>query len=210
MKTQRQTNDVLNSDVGGVYKSSIIENLKLYPKTTLIFVMTCFSLALHLYSTRILNASYDLSKFPVPYYEAQLSFSADKIKEWYSYIIEEQTLGIYLKTQHIDFIFISSVLLLHFFALMLISRFYPQDNKGRKLLIVCALVSTIAPLADIVENLISYVMLASPNDFPDWLAFLYSFSAAIKFAMFTFAYITAAIGLLIGIFVYFKSVMTSE
>jgi len=169
------------------------------PSVMALLVIVVLALLFNLYSTKILNASYAESLYPVPYFEAQLSFSAEKIKGWYAYMSEQNTLGIYKRTQHIDFIFILSVALLHFFALVLISRLFVKESSGRRIMIICAYISLLAPLAEELENLVSYVMIASPVDFPDWLVYPYSGFAAFKFAMFTFAYLAAAIGLLVGV-----------
>jgi len=187
----------------------MISRLMLYPTTLVVFGGACLSFILNIYASRILNASYEASKFPVPYFEAQLSFSAEKIKGWYSYLIEENTLGVYVTTQNIDFLFIVSILLLHFFVLLLISRLYPENSRGRSLLVICALLSAIAPIADALENLVSYIMLANPGSFPDWLAYIYSFFALVKFAMFTFAYIAAVIGIVVGLF-YFLTARSAK
>lgn len=188
----------------------MIQKLIQSPKALVIFIIVIVSLLFNFYASGILNASYEESKFPVPYFEAQLSFSAEKLKSWYSFLNRENTFDIYLKTQYIDFLFILSVLLLHFFTLLLISRLFHEDSKGRKILIVCALLSTIAPIADAVENLVSFIMLANPVNFSNWLAYLYSSLAALKFAMFTFAYIAAIIGLLVGLFSFIKSKRTEN
>ena len=66
-------------------------------------------------------------------------------------------------------------------------------------MVICALISAIAPIADQLENLVSYVMLANPRDFADSLAYIYSSFAAIKFAFFVFAYVTAPVGLIAGL-----------
>lgn len=66
-------------------------------------------------------------------------------------------------------------------------------------MVVCALISAIAPISDQLENLVSYVMLANPADFADVLAYIYSSFAATKFAFFVFAYIVAPLGLIVGV-----------
>jgi len=141
----------------------MVEYFRYKPSVVTLCVITLFAVMFHLFATKILNASYAESKFPVPYFEAQLSFSAEKIKGWYAYMVEQETLSIYTKTQHIDFIFILSVLILHFVVLVLISRLYPDASKGRRVMIICAYISMLAPIADALENLVSYVMLAKPR-----------------------------------------------
>ncbi len=157
------------------------------------------ALALNLAATRWLDASYAASAFPVPYYEAQLSFDAQRLKDWYAYLSERGTLGLYLRTQHIDFAFIASVLALHAAALLWVSRLFPGPSRWRQLMVWASLLSALAPLADAVENLISYVMLVNPQDFVPALALAYSSAAAVKFAMFTFAYLAFAAGLVMAL-----------
>lgn len=166
-----------------------------------LLVITLLSLLFNLWATDLLNTAYAASAFPVPYWEAQLSFSHEKLKLWYSFLIHNGTLERYVHTQHIDFIFIASVLLLHTAALLLISRLLPAGSAGQKLLVGASLLSAIAPLADSLENGISYVMLANPTDFAPALALAYSSVAALKFTMFTAAYVAALGGLLAALYV---------
>ncbi len=158
-----------------------------------------FSLVLNLVATAWLNTSYAASKFPVPYHVAQLSFDAQRIRSWYAYLIEQETLAIYWQTQLVDFVFIATVLLLHVSTLLLASRLFGVDSFGRRWMERAAVLSTIAPLADTVENLVSFVMLSDPTGFPDGLALLYSSLAAIKFVFFAFAYVALPVGVLAGI-----------
>ena len=151
------------------------------------------------WATSVLNASYAASRFPVPYYEAQLSFSPEKIKGWYAYLMQVGTLDRYITTQHIDSLFILSTLFLHVSVLTLISRLFAVGSLGRRILVVCALLSAIAPISDQLENLVSYVMLADPVVFPNFLAYIYSSFSTLKFSMFVFAYAAALLGLLSGI-----------
>ena len=178
----------------------MISKLRTKPSLISIFIVVILSLIFNAYATEILTANYAKSEFPVPYYEAQLSFSSEKIKNWYLFLIENNTFDVYIKTQHTDFLFILSTLFLHFSVLLLVSRLYQKTSKGRGVLIVLALLSTIAPLADTLENIVSYYMLANVLTFPNWIAIIYSSFAAIKFLSFTITYIVAFIGLLIGVF----------
>jgi hypothetical protein len=158
-----------------------------------------FSLMLNLAATAWLNASYAASKFPVPYHIAQLSFDAQRIKNWYAYLIEEETLAIYRQTQFIDFGFIATVLLLHVSVLWLVSRLFEVDSFGRRWMEVIALLSAVAPLADTLENMVSFVMLYDPAGFPDSLALVYSSLAATKFTFFILAYVALPVGVMAGL-----------
>lgn len=169
------------------------------PTSLTLMLLTATAFVFNLWASKTLTASYIASKFPVPYFVAQLSFNPEQLKAWYSSLIEMGTLDVYLRTQHIDSLFILSVLMLHGFALVLISRLFAANSKGRKIMVICALISAIAPISDQLENLVSYIMLAKPTDFFNGLAYIYSSFAAIKFAFFVFAYVTAPIGLVAGL-----------
>lgn len=161
-----------------------------------LMVIGLLALLFNFWATDLLNASYASSGFPVPYWQAQLSFDANKLKGWYQILIERGTLDRYIQTQHIDFVFIASVLILHIVVLLAISRALPANSGLRRAMIIAAMLSAIAPIADALENGISYIMLANPADFADGLAWAYSSLAAVKFAMFTFAYLAAILGLI--------------
>lgn len=163
-------------------------------------VIALVALVGNLWATKLLNTAYAASGFPVPYWQAQLSFDHEKLKGWYGFLIKNQTLDLYVHAQFIDFIFIASVLILHTAALLALSRAVPAQSKVRLALIWAAAISAIAPLADAVENGISFIMLANPTGFEPLLAIAYSSVAAIKFGMFTFAYVAAAIGLLAALY----------
>ena len=178
-----------------VFNHAFLDQLKI----CLNFVSISYTFLFNLWASKTLTASYIASKFPAPYFVAQLSFNPEQLKAWYSSLIELGTFDVYVRTQHIDSLFILSVLMLHGFALVLISRMFAANTKGRKIMVICALISAIAPIADQLENLVSYVMLANPRDFADSLAYIYSSFAAIKFAFFVFAYFTAPVGLIAGL-----------
>jgi hypothetical protein len=60
----------------------------------------------------------------------------------------------------------------------------------------------IAPMAagfDALENLVSFFLLANPQDFADWLVYPYSSFAAIKFVIFGLTYCWALIAIAISI-----------
>lgn len=154
----------------------------------------------NLWATKLLDAAYAASRFPVPYWQAQLSFDHEKLKGWYAFLIKNQTLDLYVHTQWIDFIFIATVLILHTAFLLALSRAVPLQSTARRALILAAPLSAIAPLADAVENGISFIMLANPTGFEPLLAIAYSSAAAIKFGMFTFAYLAASGGLVAALY----------
>jgi hypothetical protein len=176
--------------------SKIVSKLSVLKLVILVLSAFMFNLA----ASEWLNASYIDSKFPVPYYEAQLSFDHLKLKAWYAVLISKGTLSNYVQTQHIDFVFIISVLLLHFFALLFVAKLIPSKGKWHKFMLMAAPLSTIAPLSDALENVVSYLMLMNPRGFSSYLAVIYSSFAATKFAFFVFAYVAVIAGFAVALY----------
>lgn len=185
----------------------MLNKLQEKPGWQLLTLVVLVSFIFNYYASAILTKSYEASQFPVPYFEAQLSFSAVKIMTWYEFLVQNNTMDIYVTTQNIDFLFMLSVLLLHVSAILLLSRGFALGSKLRKYLVYAALISASAPIFDALENAVSYVMIANYNTFPAWLAILYSSFAAAKFAMFTFAYIVLALGIGMWVIVRIKNVI---
>jgi len=167
------------------------------PGWKVLTVIAMVALIVNTIANKLLNQFYAASQFPVPYFEAQLSISSEKIKGWYAFLVENNTMDKYLFTQHFDFFFIVSVFVLHLSVLLLLSRLFAKASKMRKVMVVAALLSMIAPFADALENAVSYVMIANHDRFSDGLAILYSSLAALKFAAFTFAYVAALLAVII-------------
>jgi hypothetical protein len=169
-----------------------------------------FAFVLNMYVTTMLDESYAASRFPVPYHVAQLSFDPVKIKSWYAALIEQDTMSRYLTTQHIDFLFMASTLMLHFLVLVFVARLLPGTSRWRSAMVGCAVLSAAAPVADALENSVSYIMLANPKHFADGWAYLYSTFAACKFLMFIFAYAAVIAGLAAAAVFAFKRRATPE
>lgn len=159
-------------------------------------IITIIGICLYFLSSYFLEKSYLLSKFPVPYFEQQTSFDAIKMKEWYAYMIKEETFDIYFNTQLIDFAFIATVILAGYTLWCFIANLHPENsffrNWGRKL----AYALPIAGAFDVLENIVSFFMIADPKSFADVLILPYSTFAVIKFACWTIGLIWLLISLL--------------
>lgn len=174
----------------------VFDRFQALVSTRQLVMLTLAGLVLNLWASELLNTAYAASRFPVPYWTAQLSFDHEKLKQWYAFLMAHDTIGQYVYTQIVDFAFIASVFVLHTSALLAVSRAFPAGSKARQLMVVAAALSAIAPLADALENMISFVMLSNPAHFPSILAIAYSSMAALKFAMFTLAYLALPTGLI--------------
>jgi hypothetical protein len=130
----------------------------------------------------ILDHSYAASLYPVPFYVGQTAFRGEVLKGYYAHMLEAQTLDIYWRTQLIDFGFIAAVFIAGVTVSLCLARLNKPFPFLYKLSLVAALLIPLGAIFDTIENLISFVMLAQPTHFPDWIAFIYSSFAVLKFA----------------------------
>ncbi|GAA2703287.1 hypothetical protein [Actinoplanes palleronii] len=143
----------------------------------------------------VLDGFYARSGYPVPYYTGQLSFSASKLSGWYTGMERDGTLDVYWQTQFVDFAFIAATALFFTALLFAVARAFPAGSGGRTFARRLIWFGLAAPLLDVLENLLSFVMLPDPGAISPVVALLYSSAAALKFACFFAVYLWAAVGL---------------
>ena len=130
----------------------------------------------------VVEISFYKSNYPVSLFEGQLAFDAAEIKSHYAVLKQQGTFGIFVKTQIIDFAWIIGLMLTLFFTHIAIARAHSADSKWQSLALYLAVFGPLIAASDAVENLFSFVMLANPSGFPDWIAPVYSSFAAIKWS----------------------------
>ncbi len=132
-----------------------------------------------------LDEKYAASNHPVDYATGQTSFNGETIKGYYQTMIDAGTLDIYWQTQFIDFGFIVAIFCIGLFTGALVARFARVGSWGRKLGRFAAFAIIMGALCDVIENLISFVMLSNPVNFQSWIALPYSGFAVLKFLLIT-------------------------
>lgn len=147
-----------------------------------------------------LDKSYVASKFPVPFYKGQTTFDAAVTKAHYQVLVDEGTLSIFRQTQFIDFAYILATFLFTFLIMAAIYKNLHHSPKLQKFSWAMVLIMPLNCVMDIFENLISFIILMNPADFPDWLIIPYSSFATVKFALYGVGYIWIIIA---GIFIVF-------
>lgn len=148
----------------------------------------------------MLDASYAESLFPAPYAVGQTTFDGELLKSYYQFMIDKNTLGIYWRTQFIDFGFIASMFIVGLLIPTLLRRIALPASWGYSILTWAGILIPLGAIFDTVENLNSFILLAQPQTFPNWLALPYSTFAAIKFGCIGLGLIAMLIGLLIALF----------
>lgn len=144
-----------------------------------------------------LDNLYTLSQFPVPFFIGQTTFNAAELKSYYAVLLELGTFERYVWVQIADYAFMLTVFI-SFFALMAaIYRSLPHQNLLQAFARSMLVIAPLAAIFDALENAVSFVMLANPGGFADWLVYPYSSFAVIKFAIFGFNYLWALVALII-------------
>lgn len=162
---------------------SLLEKLS---KTHLLigsFISTC----LYFGASYILEGLYVKSKFSVPYFVAQTSFDVRKIKGWYQELLDFGTMDIYYQTQYFDFVFIATVIAVGFFVWMFFGSLLSKNSWLYKKRYYLSIFLPLAGLFDILENIVSFLMLANPISFNDGLVYFYSGFASLKFGCWSIA-----------------------
>jgi hypothetical protein len=146
-----------------------------------------------------LDGLYKLSQFPVSFFEGQTSFDAAKVKAWYAVLAERGTFGTYVWVQIFDYGYMLTVFAA-FFTLM-VAVYCSLAGKSWAKGIAKAMISIapMAPMADAAENLVSFVMLADPVNFTDWLVYPYSAFASLKFGLYVLTYLWTIAGVIIAL-----------
>jgi len=133
-------------------------------------------------SNTVLDASYAASRYPVPYAVGQTAFSGEKLRAYYSYMLEQGTLNIYWQTQFIDFAFIAAMFIAGLVVSLFLARLHKKGSALYKMSLAAAIIVPLGALFDVAENFVSFVMLSQPLAFPNWLALVYSGFAVLKFS----------------------------
>lgn len=145
-----------------------------------------------------LDASYAASMHPVDYATGQLAFDARLIEGYYAHMAEAGTLGVYWQTQLIDFGIIAAMMAVALMFGTLAARLGGQGSWGWRLGLAAAGLGIAGASFDVLENLLSFAMLARPEAIPQALALAYSSAAAAKFALLTAAMAALTASLLTG------------
>lgn len=146
-----------------------------------------------------LDAYYAASNHPVDYATGQTTFDAERIKGFYAVMEQAGTLDIYVRTQLVDFGFLTMIAVFGLLLGTLVARSGPQGSWARKAGLGAAVAAVFGALCDASENAVSFIMLANPQGFADWLALPYSAFAVLKFALITLAMALVLVALLLGL-----------
>lgn len=144
------------------------------------------------------DALYLASGHPASHAAGQLSFSALQIQAHYAAMQEDGSLHLYVASQRSDFGLIAAIALVSVLLGTFLARLGGPGSLGWRLGMGAAGLGLAGASMDVIENLLSFVMLARPQDIPQGLAFVYSSFAATKFGLLKLAMLAALASLLVG------------
>lgn len=130
-----------------------------------------------------LDALYAASGHPVDYATGQTTFDALQVKGFYAVMEQAGTLGIYVQTQVFDYVFMVTLAIFGMMLGTFVARAGRPGSWARRIGFAAALAAIIGAVMDALENAVSFVMLADPAGFADWIVLPYSGFAAVKFAL---------------------------
>lgn len=155
--------------------------------------------ALSQLTQNLLGEFYAATQFPVSFFEGQTAFDAIKIKSWYAFLVERGTLDRYVWVQIADYGYMATVLAGFFALTAAIYRSLPAGHWLKGAAYVMIFVACTAPAFDALENAVSFVMLADPQGFADWLVYPYSGFASAKFCVYAVTYLWAPFAVVVAV-----------
>jgi len=133
-------------------------------------------------SLPIMNHFFELSKYPVSFFESQLSFSGQIIKSHFA-TMSLQELNYYTIGQLADYGFIISNALIKFSLAVLLARTFSTNSTLRYSGFITAILGILGSLFDAIENIFIFLMIGDPTGFNDWLAVIHSVFALVKYIL---------------------------
>lgn len=146
-----------------------------------------------------LDGLYAASQFPVPFFIGQTRFDGEVVKGYYAVLMELGTFDKYVGVQIADYAFMVTVFIFQFCLAVAAYRIAPPLRFMKAIGKAMIFIAPMCAVCDALENAISFVMLADPMNFANWLAIPYSSFAVVKFGIFGLAYLWATIAFSTGL-----------
>ncbi|MFW9900645.1 MAG: hypothetical protein ACFFDY_05090 [Candidatus Thorarchaeota archaeon] len=151
-----------------------------WPSKKLIRTLLIFGIVLFIIIIPLMIIFYELSHYPVSFFESQLSFSGAVIKSHFSTMNAEQ-LNYYFIWLIIDYGFMLGFAIIYFSLGFILAQKFEDTSRWRKIGYIGAFLGLFYFCCDAVENLFIFAMLTDPLGFPDIWAVIHSWIAVVKF-----------------------------
>ena len=170
-----------------------------WPSKKLTRTLLIFGIIFFIIIIPLMVIFYELSEYPVSFFESQLSFSGVVIKSHFS-IMNAEELNYYLIWLIVDYGFMLGFSIILFSLNLILARKFDEPSIWRKLGFIGAFFGILYFCCDAIENIFIFIMLNDPLGFPDILALTHSWIALVKF-IFNFSSAFLIIGAAITLFI---------
>ncbi len=151
-----------------------------WPSPKITRILAIFGIIFFIVIITFMIIFYELSGYPVSFFESQLSFSGSVIKSHFS-VMNPEELNYYLIWVIIDYGFMFGFAIIYFSFGLILARKFDINSRWRKLGIIGALLGLLYFCCDAIENILIFAMLTNPLGFPDIWAVVHSWIALVKF-----------------------------
>jgi hypothetical protein len=127
-----------------------------------------------------MNYYFELSNYPVSFFESQLSFSGEIIKSHYSNLTREE-ITFYLYGNLVDYGFMIGNGLVKFGVAIIVARGFREGTRVRNIGLSMVLVGLLGTVFDALENILIILMTFNPSTFPNIFAIIHSIFALFKY-----------------------------
>jgi hypothetical protein len=174
---------------------TFFNRLNNWPSKKLTRFLLIFGIILFIIIIPLMVIFYELSHYPVSFFESQLSFSGEVIKSHFS-TMNAKELDYYFIWLIVDYGFMLGFGIIYFSFNLILARKFDESSRWRRLGYIGALFGIFYFCCDATENIFIFTMLNDPLGFPDILALTHSWIALVKF-IFNFSSAFLAIGAVI-------------
>ncbi|MFX0072901.1 MAG: hypothetical protein ACFFAO_17630 [Candidatus Hermodarchaeota archaeon] len=171
-----------------------LEKLSEWPSQKATKLLIIFGIIISFFFVVLMNYYYDLSNYPVIFFESQLSFSGAVIKSHFRTMNAEE-LNYYLIWTLLDYGYMVGYGTFYFSLALFIARKFEENTGWRNSGYYAAIFGIFGAICDATENFFIILMISDPQGFPDIWAVTHSCFALVKFILIysNFVWIIAAV-----------------
>ncbi len=157
--------------------------------------MTIFGFLFILVATPIMMYFYEISNYPVNFFESQLSFDGNIIKAHYD-LMNKNEINLYKLANIFDYFFMISMCVVRFSVSIRIKRRFGNESMFKKIGNIFIILGVLSTIFDGLENIFILLMANDPIAFPNWYALIHSWFAFLKYTLMFGVMVWIPIGLI--------------
>ena len=161
---------------------SSLKRFDTYPNQRILKRFLPFTVLLFIGMMFFVNYMFDISNYPVSFFQSQLCFSGPIIKSHFAQMTSSE-LQMYTYAQYVDYGYMIAYGLLIFCVGIFLGRLFPVTSFFHYASYIIGLAGILAACCDAIEDVFILLMVSNPIGFPDIYAVIHSCFASVKFAI---------------------------